>query len=87
MTKMSRRITKIIGELWLPEITIKRRRSKNGFTTPYEIYGSQEVIKTLSDYIELFPTTGYSAYSNFYFVKNLYITYDDYSLLLRVVLW
>ena len=28
---------------------IKRRHSKNGFSTPFEIYGSQEVIKTLSD--------------------------------------
>ena len=33
----------------LPEIMINRRRSKNGFTTPYEIYDSQEVIKKLSD--------------------------------------
>ena len=49
MTKISRKITKIISECRLPEITIKRRRSKNGFTTPFEIYGSQEVIKTLSD--------------------------------------
>ena len=49
MTKISRRITKIIGERRLLEITIKRRHSKNGFTTPFEIYGSQEVIKTLSD--------------------------------------
>lgn len=38
---------KIMGERRLPEITIKRRRPKNGFT-PYEISGSQEVIKTLS---------------------------------------
>ena len=30
-------------------ITIKRRNSKNGNTTPYEIYGPHEVIKTLSD--------------------------------------
>ena len=30
-------------------ITIKRRTSKNGYTTPYEIYGPHEVIKTLSD--------------------------------------
>ena len=49
MTAISRRITKIISERRLPEITIKRRRSKNGFTTLFEIYGSQEVIKTLSD--------------------------------------
>ena len=49
MTTISRRITKIISERRLPEITLKKRRSKNGFTTPFEIYGSQEVIKTLSD--------------------------------------
>ena len=49
MTTISQRITKIISECRLPETTIKRRRSKNGFTTPFEIYGSQEVIKTLSD--------------------------------------
>ena len=30
MTTISRRITKIISERRLPEITIKRRRSKNG---------------------------------------------------------
>ena len=30
-------------------ITIKRRNSKKGHTTPYEIFGIQEVIKTLSD--------------------------------------
>ena len=30
-------------------ITIKRRNSKNGYTTPYEIYDPHEVIKTLSD--------------------------------------
>ena len=49
MTTMSGRITKIISELRLQEITIKRRRSKNEFTTPFEIYVLQEVIKTLSD--------------------------------------
>ena len=49
MTRISRRITKIISERRLPEITIKRRHSKNGFTTPFEIYDAQEVIKTLSD--------------------------------------
>ena len=49
MTTISRRITKIISERRLPEITINRRRSKNGFTTHFEIYGSQEVIKILSD--------------------------------------
>ena len=49
MTTISRRITKIISERRLPEKTIKRRPSKNGFTTPFEIYGLQELIKTLSD--------------------------------------
>ena len=49
MNTISRRIKKIIGDRRLPEITIKRRRSKIGYTTPYEIYGSQEEIKTLSD--------------------------------------
>ena len=49
MTTISRRITKFISERRLLEIMIKRRRSKYGFTTPFEIYGSQEVIKTLSD--------------------------------------
>ena len=47
-TTISRRITKIISVSRLQETTIKRRRSKNGFTAPFEIYGSQEVIKTLS---------------------------------------
>ena len=28
---------------------MKRRNSKNGYTTPYEIYGPHEVMKTLSD--------------------------------------
>ena len=49
MTTISRRIIKIISERRLPKITIKRRRSKNGFTTPFEICGSQEVIKTFTD--------------------------------------
>ena len=49
MTTISRKITKIISETGLQEITIKRRCSKNDFTTPFEIYGSQEIIKTLSD--------------------------------------
>ena len=49
MTTISRRTTKIIGGHRLPEITIKRMLSKNGFATPDEIYGSQEVIKALSD--------------------------------------
>ena len=48
MTTISRMITRIIGECRLPEITIKRRFSKNSYTAPYEIYGSQEIIKTLS---------------------------------------
>ena len=48
-TIISRRITRIIGEHKLQGITIKRRNSKNGYTTPYEIYGPHEVIKTLSD--------------------------------------
>ena len=49
MATISRRITRIIGEHKLQGITIKRRNSKNGCTTPYEIYGPHEVIKTLSD--------------------------------------
>ena len=49
MTTIRRRITKLIGECRFLEIMIKRRRSKNGYTTPYEIYGSHEVIKTFSD--------------------------------------
>ena len=49
MATISRRITRIIGEHKLQGITIKRRNSKNGYTTPYEIYDPQEVIKTLSD--------------------------------------
>ena len=49
ITTISRRITKIICEHRLPEIMIMRRHSKNGFTTSFEIYGSEEVIKTLSD--------------------------------------
>ena len=48
MATISRRITRIIGEK-LQGITMKRRNSKNGYTTPYEIYGPHEVIKTLSD--------------------------------------
>ena len=40
MTTISRRITKIVSDRRLPEIMIKRRRSKNGFTTPFDIYGS-----------------------------------------------
>ena len=49
MATISRRITRIIGEHKLQGITIKRINSKNGYTTPYEIYGPHEVIKTLSD--------------------------------------
>ena len=49
MATISRKITRIIGEHKLQGITIKRRNSKNGYTTPYEIYGPYEVIKTLSD--------------------------------------
>ena len=49
MATISRRITRIIGEQKLQRITIKRRNSKNGYITPYEIYGPHEVIKTLSD--------------------------------------
>ena len=49
MSTISQRITRIIGEPKLPEITIKRRRSKNANTTPYKKYDSQVVIKTLSD--------------------------------------
>ena len=49
MTTISRRIIKIIIERRLPEITTKRRCSNDGFTTPFEIYGPREVIKTLSD--------------------------------------
>ena len=49
MATISRRITKIIGEHKLQGLTIKRRNSTNGYTTPYDIYGPHEVIKTLSD--------------------------------------
>ena len=49
MTTISRRSTRIIGERRLQETAIKGRFSKNGYTTPYEIYGSQDVINTLSD--------------------------------------
>ena len=49
MSTISQWIIKIISERRLPEITTKGRNTKNGFTTPFEIYGSQEVIKTLSD--------------------------------------
>ena len=49
MTKMSQRITRIVGERRVQGITIKRRHSRNGYTTPYEIYGPHEVIKILSD--------------------------------------
>ena len=49
MATISRGITRIIGEHKFQGITIKRRNSKNGYTTPYEIYGPQEVIMTLSD--------------------------------------
>ena len=49
MATSSRRITRIIGEHKLHGITINRRNLKNGYITPYEIYGPQEVIKTLSD--------------------------------------
>ena len=49
ITTISHNITKIISECRLLEIMINRRHSKNGFTTPFEIYGFQEVIKTLSD--------------------------------------
>ena len=48
MATISRMITRIIGEHILQGIMIKRRNSSNGYT-PYEIYGPQEVIKTLSD--------------------------------------
>ena len=49
MATISRRITGIIiGEHKLQGIMIKRRNSKNGYTT-YEICGPQEVIKPLSD--------------------------------------
>ena len=40
MTTISMRTTRIIGERRLAEIMIKRRSSKNGNTTPYEICGS-----------------------------------------------
>ena len=49
LATISRRITRIISEHKFQGITIKRRNSKNVYTTPYEIYGPQEVIKTLSD--------------------------------------
>ena len=49
MATISRRITRIIGEHKLQGIMIKGRNSKNGYTTPYEIYSPHEVIKTLSD--------------------------------------
>ena len=49
MATISRRITRTVSEQKLQGITIKRRNSKNGYTTPYEIYGPHEVIKTLSD--------------------------------------
>ena len=49
MATISRRIVRIIGEQKLKGITIKRRNSKNGYITPYEIYGPQQVIKILSD--------------------------------------
>ena len=49
MATISRKITRIIGEEKLQGITMNRRNSKNGYTTPYEIYGPHEVIKTLSD--------------------------------------
>ena len=49
MATISRRITRTIGEHKLRGITIKRRNSKNGYTTPYKIYGPHKVIKTLSD--------------------------------------
>ena len=48
ITTISWRITKIISERRLPENN-DQEHSKNGFTIPFEIYGSQEVIKTLSD--------------------------------------
>ena len=48
MTTINRRITKIISERRLPEITTTLL-TEDGFTTPFEIYGSQEVIKTLFD--------------------------------------
>ena len=35
--------TRMIGDNKLRRITIKRRNSKNGYTTPYEIYCPQEV--------------------------------------------
>ena len=38
MATISRRITSIICEHKLQGITIKRRNSNNGYTTPYEIY-------------------------------------------------
>ena len=49
MAKINRRIIRIIGEHKLQGLTIKRRNSKNGYRTPYEMNGPQEVIKTLSD--------------------------------------
>ena len=49
MATISQSITRIMGEHELQGITIKRRNSKNGYTTPYEIYCPHEVIKTLSD--------------------------------------
>ena len=44
-----RRITRIIRGHKLQGITIKRRTQKTAKTKPFEIYGPQEVIKTLSD--------------------------------------
>ena len=49
LATLSRRITKFTAEHKLQGITIKRRNSKNGYTIPYEIYGPQEVIKTIAD--------------------------------------
>ena len=41
-------IARLLGEHKLQGITILRRSSQNGYTTPYDLYGPQEVIKTLS---------------------------------------
>ena len=80
MTTISRRIRKIIGERRLQEITIKRRLSKKGYTTAYEIYGSREVSKTLSDRGHLDKKCWITMYSKKFLLLTDYGANDEKTL-------
>ena len=80
MATISRRITRIIGEHKLQGITIKRRNSMNGYTTPYEIYGPHEVIKTLSDPGHWEKKCWITMYNNKFMLPTDYVANDESSL-------